>query len=507
MRGVAAAWRLGVGLLALSAATAAPARAQSGRPAAAAPAAAGGVSGARLANADAARVRLGVGADYAGLAGVEAVKVAVLDYGFEGVGDGRAYLPAGTVVVEHYDPAMVARYGLGDPAYRKGFEPGNRHGRLMAQIVWAVTGSRPGGPAFYLLNANGPTMLRRAVRYAIERKVDVILFCGSFEGGGNGDGRGPINRSVSEAIAAGILWVNAAGNHGGRVYEGPVRVLPDGYLRLREGNDIAALRFRNHVDENTLTVTLTWNDYREMEDAGTDKDLDLVVEDWAGRVVGEGRKVQVSGAREAGPDTSRNPRERVVLANLPAGPVVASDPDYGYRIRVRAVRGPFGASDRLRILLDPAKEAYLPPGGDGPRPAVEFLDASGRSELYPPADHPFVLTAGDGDPTSSLGPTADGRLKPDVVIDDSRAFFTDGQVTSGSSNAAAYVAGAVVMLRAAAPGLRPEQLLRIARQCPALAPPAPDDRLARLAKLAPPGLRSWQTPTRARLLGWLRDGL
>src|SRR5205823_14786722 len=120
-----------------------------------------------------------------------------------------------------------------------------------------------------------PTMLRRAVRYAIERKVDLILFSGSFEGGGNGDGRGPINRIVAEATARDILWVNAAGNYGGRVYNGPVRVLGDGYLRLRDGADVAALRFRNHLDENTVTVTLTWDDYREQEDAGTDKDLDL----------------------------------------------------------------------------------------------------------------------------------------------------------------------------------------------------------------------------------------
>src|SRR5947209_4189093 len=136
----------------------------------------------------------------------------------------------------------------------------------MAQIVWAVTGSSRRGPKFYLLNAGGPTMLRRAVRYAVEQKVDVILFSGSFEGGGFGDGHGPVDRIVAEATSAGILWVNAAGNYGRRVYNGPVRVLSDGYLRLRDGSDVASLRFRNHVDDNTVNVTLTWNDYREEED-------------------------------------------------------------------------------------------------------------------------------------------------------------------------------------------------------------------------------------------------
>src|SRR5947209_7374915 len=78
----------------------------------------------------------------------------------------------------------------------------SRHGLAMAQVVWAVTGFHPGGPKFYLLNANGPTMLRRAVRYAIEQKVDIVLFSDVFEGGGNGDGRGPINRAVADALAA-----------------------------------------------------------------------------------------------------------------------------------------------------------------------------------------------------------------------------------------------------------------------------------------------------------------
>jgi hypothetical protein len=89
----------------------------------------------------------------------------------------------------------------------------------MAQIIWAVTGSNPKGPQFFLLNANGPTMLRRAVRFAIEQNVDIILFSASFEGGGNGDGRGSINRIVSEALSEGIIWINAAGNYGRRVFK------------------------------------------------------------------------------------------------------------------------------------------------------------------------------------------------------------------------------------------------------------------------------------------------
>ena len=453
-----------------------------------------------IANPKALRERLGLTPAYDSVprAKLDAVRVAVLDYGFAGViaGEGR-YLPKSTVVVEDYEADLIRRHGLGDPEYRKAFEPGNRHGRDMAQIVWALTGSHPSGPQFYLLNANGPTMLRRAVQYAIEQRVDIILFSGSFDGGGNGDGRGPINRIVDDAVGRGILWINAAGNYGGHVFDAPLRLLSDGYLRLRDGSDIASVRFTNRVDENVVTITLTWTDYRATEDAGTDKDLDLLVEDPSGRPVGSGTKVQVSGAAAAPTDegSSRNPRERVVLTGLPAFPVIASDPDYAYRIRVRAKTGRFLGTDRVRILLSAATETYVPPGGGQPRDAVSFLDASNRAELYPPADHPSVLTVGDAGPGSSVGPTLDGRIKPDVVILDSRVDFSDGQISTGSSNAAAELAGVVVVLKAAESSLTFRNLIALTRLGSKL--PTEADR----AKL---NLPVWQTPTRARLVEILR---
>src|SRR5437763_1821494 len=163
---------------------------------------------ARVVNPDDARRKLGLLPNYASTPGIRTVRVAVLDSGFDGIDGKRPYLPANTVLVEHYDPAFVARNNLGDPAFQKPFTPGNPHGRLMAQLVWATTGGSPDGPQFFLLNANGPTMFRRAVRYAVEQRVDVILFSGTFEGGGNYDGRGPIDAAVDEAAAAGIVWVN-----------------------------------------------------------------------------------------------------------------------------------------------------------------------------------------------------------------------------------------------------------------------------------------------------------
>jgi hypothetical protein len=405
-------------------------------------------------NMDEIRRGLGLLPDYAEPPRLKEVKVAVLDSGFAGVGGGRPYLPQNAILVEHYDRDFIRRFGLGDPDFARPFVPGENHGRLMAQLVWATTGSQPDGPQFLLLNANGPTLFRRAVRYAIEAKVDIIVFSGTFDGAGNYDGRGPLAATVDAAAAAGIIWVNAAGNMGGRVYNGPVNITPDGFLRFPNNPHPTALRFTNRFDENPITITLTWNDYRETEDAGTDKDLDLIVEDATGRVVGESKLTQVPAGRVAGEGETKNPREKLTLTDLPG--VV---PGEEYRIRVFARGNTFGPRDRIRVLLSAAKDAPFPDPRTGRMIApVEFVDASSVGEVYPPADHPGVLTVGDISRSSAVGPTADGRIKPDVVLGQAVARFSNGEEYVGSSNAAAYFAGVVAVLRSQERGLTTTQI-------------------------------------------------
>ena len=315
----------------------------------------------------------------------------------------------------------------------------------MAQMVWAVTGNQAAGPRFYLLNANGPTLFRRAVRYAVEQQVDVILFSGTFEGAGNYDGRGPLAGAVDEAVAAGVIWANAAGNCGGSVYNGPVDVGPEGGWARFGPAGRTALRLINRLDENSLSLTLTWNSYRDQEDAGTDKDLDLVVEDERGRVVGESRLVQVPAGRAAGPGETKNPRERLTLTDLPAGE---------YRIRVLARTANFGPRDRLRLLLTPTRNVPVPDPATGKSaPAVLLPEATTGGEIYPPADHAGVLTVGENSLTSAVGPTSDGRVKPDVILPAIAVRFSNGEETTGTSTSAAAFAGVVAALRAAEPGV------------------------------------------------------
>ncbi|WP_020471345.1 S8 family serine peptidase [Zavarzinella formosa] len=405
---------------------------------------------ARLINAGEVRTRLGLPAQAPSKPNLANVKIAVLDFGFEGCDPKKLGFPAGSTIVENYSPEWIKANNLGDPDYQKGFEAGNSHGRLMAQAAWAVAGNSQQGPVFLLLNANGPTLFRRAVRHAIEQGVQIILFSAHFEGGGNFDGHGSINAIVDEAVRAGIIWINAAGNHHGRVYNGPITPGADGFLQFGPTKK-SGLQFINRLDENTHNIILTWNDYSEQEDAGTTKDLVLIAETLGGKEIGRADLKQVGRDKPAGEGETHNPRERLTLPSLGAG---------FYRLRVQAKAGAFTAKDRLRILISPTRgEPYPHPDTGKPTDPLVFTDASNEEELFPPADNPRVLTVGELAEYSAVGPTSDRRLKPDLLLTSLPAKWSNGEVFGGTSYSAAYFAGLMTVLKADHPKLQTNDLM------------------------------------------------
>lgn len=453
----------------------------------------------QLANAAEIRQKLGLDTEYRDFTKLKSVKIAVLDFGFEGFDATRSQLPANAAIVENYDPEWIKQNNLGDPEYKKSFEPGNAHGRMMAQVIWAVCGSQADGPQFYLLNANGPTLFRRAVKYAIGQGVHIILFSGHFEGGGNFDGRGTINDAVSEATKAGIIWVNAAGNHHGRVYSGPVTLGPDGYVRFGKLKLTDALKFHNQLDENSFTITLVWNDYKTVEDAGTEKDLDLFLEDANGTAIVKGALKQIAGTKRTEQGESRNPRERIFVPDLAKGT---------YHIRVKANTANFTKDDRLRVLLTPSRgDPYPHPDTNKLTNPVQFLDASNEEELFPPADHIRVLTVGDKSEESARGPTADRRVKPDLLLPHLPAKWTNGEIVSGTSYSAAFFTGIVASMKANRDDLTTDDIQRWLRELKEKAPKTQSVQSVQNGRTVvmkvpitrKPEPANWRTPTLAEL--------
>ena len=135
---------------------------------------------------------------------------------------------------------------------------------------------------------------------------------------------------------------------------------------------------------------------------------------------GSSQKLQVSGSDVvANADQSRNPRERVILVEpSQANPHVPTDPDICYRIRVKARTGVSSPpATRSGSSSPPPEETRTSRAGSlGPEDAVTFVDASyARGRLYPPADQRRRPDCRRRlGPSSSVGPTLDGRVKPDV---------------------------------------------------------------------------------------------
>lgn len=73
----------------------------------------------------------------------------------------------------------------------------------------------------YLVNFETDVELGNAIDWLISEGVHIISASWGDMVGGPGDGTGPINKVVNKAVAAGILWVNAAGNDAVNHWGGP----------------------------------------------------------------------------------------------------------------------------------------------------------------------------------------------------------------------------------------------------------------------------------------------
>lgn len=384
---------------------------------------------------------------------VSRVKVAVLDNGFRGYVENSDQLP----------------YSTFKPTAPGNAEAETNHGLGMAQILWGVTGRQPEGPTMYLLNSDGFANFKWAIDYAIQKKVDIIVYAQNWEFGGNFDGKGFINAAINKATEKGIIWINAAGNNGGMVYNGDISIDSDsGLVRLPGPED--SLRFKSLYDNNRITFLLAWSDFTDNDDDKTVKDLDIAIYDAAGNEIPtrnfmqQGVAAPITKKGETVPadqNYSSYAREDVTLT-LARG-------DYFIRIKDRS--GNFVDGDTLRLNLI----------SDHPN-SVDFVDHTEGKEINVGADNPNVITVGDCETYSAQGPTLDGRQKPDVAIKlttavagkkansasssstsnsmpTSLTMFSDGSESMGTSNAAAIFAGTIATMMAAEPAFDKTDLL------------------------------------------------
>ncbi len=311
------------------------------------------------------------------------------------------------------------------------------HGLKMAQILVSMMSDDMNAeefiPQLYLYNSFGFTNFSAAIDDAIKRKVDVILYSEVWEYGGNNDGGGFINAAVDKASRAGILWVNAAGNFALTTYNTKIQTGQDGWVLLPDQNNGVAIRCKPTESSCSVKIVLAWNDFKDDVEAGTKKDLDLVLTDDFLNIVQTSALKQSDDPKESRPGHSKYPRE-IISAELKSGL---------YFLRVKNRSENFGKRDSLRITVD----------GDG----ITMPSHTSDETVLNPADNESVITVGASD--SDRSSSSEIMDKPDVLAPSS-IKLTTGEEFRGSSNSAAIVAGGVGLLLSMDPGLNRSEVLK-----------------------------------------------
>jgi hypothetical protein len=323
------------------------------------------------------------------------------------------------------------------------------HGESVAEVVHDMAPDA----TLTLVNYHTELEFEQAVDWLIDGpggkpRVDVIVHSNSFLDGPF-DGSGPTAQEVDKANAAGILWVNSAGNYGQRHWSGTAGD-EDGDT-FADMTDQDGLTFSAPANEG-VGATLMWSDCtvdgKPSAASSVGYDLDVT------GVGADGTVPLAQGLRDA-----TRPLEIVSWTATVSG---------RYELRARLLTA--GSRCHFDVFVGGVDLDQPVTAGSIPTPG----DATGSLTVGA-----FDWASGALAPYSSQGPTSDGRLKPELIAPASTTV-SPGLAMVGTSASAPHVAGAAALLiqEARAAGL-PSDPATITQQLESMAldvgPPGPDD--------------------------------
>lgn len=347
--------------------------------------------------------------------GTTPVKIAVLDLGFKGYEDLLGTeLPSGVIVRSFRADGDI--------------ETGTAHGAACAEIVHDMAPDAE----ITLLNFQTDVEFHAAVDYLLAEKVDVVSCSLVWPGAGAGDGTGPICQDVVDCTAAGILWVNAAGDDAQSHWQGVFSDTNGDLFQNFSGSD-EILQWE--VPANTWTrATLSWNDWGTWNGSSygvPTRDYDLLFWRWNGSAW---ELLEYCDDWQTG-ETGQKPFEQSSLWKT------GKTTYYGVSILK------FYANDNRTFDLTIQ-------GNSG---NIEYAVAEGSLGI--PADSVEAISVGATVAgtdallaASSQGPTNDGRIKPDLTAFSGVSTQSYGSAGfSGTSAAAPHAAGALGLIKSKTP--------------------------------------------------------
>jgi hypothetical protein len=355
-----------------------------------------------------------------------AAKIAVIDENFTGY-----ELEVGKTL-----PSFTKFYAGSEPIPPKSNlrqSNGTRLAQLMVAMMTDDMAATQWIPNLTLYQVHSPSGLKNAISHILAENTDIVISAKTWDFGGNFDGTGFINAEVNRATQRGIVWINAAGDEAKSTFNSEIQTIKDDWVKLPDQNNALAFSCANNkAGKCKIEIALSWNDFKNDLQGGTNKDLDLALTDDMLSIVATSTLKQTIDPQPA-PGFSNIPFE-FISTEINAGT---------YFVRIKNRSKNFSPFDRLRITIK---------GNDIAIPS-KSLDES----LSSPADNSTVITVGANDSESTS--TSKSLNKPDIYAP-SDILWANGIRLLGSENAAALVAAGVGILKSQSPALSREDLLK-----------------------------------------------
>jgi len=351
------------------------------------------------------------------------IKVGVIDLGFAG------YSPL--IGTELPNPVVYCFASLGQPtADLSACERGGVHGTAVAETLIDISPD----VTLYISNPQSLLDLHSAVDWMISQGVTVINHSVGWTWEGPGDGTSPYAdgalAAVDQAVAAGVTWINAAGNEGLSTWTGPwTDIDSNSYLEFSNGSERNAI---SSLAGQEIILQARWDD--TWSHATTD--IDLYIVSASGEILRGSEKPQNGLA-------GQNPFEFIRFTPSSPGPYFAVVRLYGGDvpswIQIQEFNGwQLSSSTAAGSIANPAESASS---------GLLAVGATAWSQ-------PTLIEA-----YSSRGPTRDNRIKPDVVGIDFANTATYGTAGfSGTSQAAPHIAGLAALVKQRFPSYGPAEI-------------------------------------------------